>query len=238
MEHIIADIQAFFVEYPLLAYLLRIFAATACGALVGWERTKRSKEAGIRTHCIIACAAALIMIISKYGFADLLNEMGYQAGTRGADPSRVAAQVVTGISFLGAGVIFKNGNTVKGLTTAAGIWAMAAVGMACGAGMYSVAFLVTFLILAIQLIMHKFNVGNDAYSNSEIRMTLVDTPEIRQALKEKQEELGITVVSSRITACGDQTLNMILQVRLKKSIPFSDVVKFMDEHPEIKSLSV
>ena len=178
------------------------------------------------------------MIISKYGFEDLLTEMGYQAGTRGADPSRIAAQVITGISFLGAGVIFKNGNTVKGLTTAAGIWAMAAVGMACGAGMYSVAFLVTFLILAIQLIMHKFNVGNDAYSNSEIRMTLEDTPEIRKALQEKQKELDITVVSSRITACGDNTLNMILQVRLKKSIPFSDVVKFMDEHPEIKSLSV
>ena len=148
MEQYIQEIQAFFGQYPLLAYLVRILAATLCGALVGLERTKRSKEAGIRTHCIIACAAALIMIISKYGFADLLGEMGYQAGTRGADPSRIAAQVITGISFLGAGVIFKNGNTVKGLTTAAGIWAMAAVGMACGAGMYSVAFLVTFLILA------------------------------------------------------------------------------------------
>ena len=238
MEQYIQEIQAFFGQYPLLAYLVRILAATLCGALVGLERTKRSKEAGIRTHCIIACAAALIMIISKYGFADLLGEMGYQAGTRGADPSRIAAQVITGISFLGAGVIFKNGNTVKGLTTAAGIWAMAAVGMACGAGMYSVAFLVTFLILAVQLIMHKFNVGNDAYSNSEIRITLVDTPEIRQALKEKQKEWGITVISSRVTACGDNTLNMILQVRLKKTIPFSEAVKFMDEHPEIKSLSV
>ena len=238
MEQILNDIDAFFQQYPVLIYLIRILAATVCGAFVGLERTKRSKEAGIRTHSIIACAAALIMIISKYGFADLLTELGYQAGTRGADPSRIAAQVITGISFLGAGVIFKNGNTVKGLTTAAGIWAMAAIGMACGAGMYGVAFTVTFLIIAIQLLMHKFNVGNDAYSNSEIRMTLVDTPEIRTALKEKQKELGITVISSRVTACGDNTLNMILQVRLKQTIPFYEVVKFMDEHPEIKSLSV
>jgi len=238
MEQFIANVRAVFDQYPILVYLVRILAATACGAFVGLERTKRSKEAGIRTHSIIACAAALIMIISKYGFADLFTEMGFQEGTRGADPSRIAAQVITGISFLGAGVIFKNGNTVKGLTTAAGIWAMAAIGMACGAGMYSVAFLVTVLIIAIQLVMHKFNVGNDAYSNSEIRITLVDTPEIRQALKEKQKELGITVISSRVTACGDNTLNMILQVRLKQTIPFSEVVKFVDEHPEIKSLSV
>ena len=239
MEEFFKSINLFFETYPLATYLIRIMAATLCGAIIGLERTKRSKEAGIRTHCIISCAAALIMIISKYGFADLLSEVGeFTEGTRGADPARIAAQVVTGISFLGAGVIFKNGNTVKGLTTAAGIWAMAAVGMACGAGMYVVAFFVTGLIVAVQLLMHRYNVGNDAYSNSEIRITLVDTPEIRAALKEKQSELGITIISSRITSCGDNTLNMILQVRLKSTIPFSEVVKFMDEHPEIKSLSV
>ena len=104
--------------------------------------------------------------------------------------------------------------------------------------MYNVAFLVTALIVAVQLIMHYFNVGNDAYSNSEIRITMVDTPEARAALKQKQEEWGITIINSRITSCGDNTLNMILQVRLRNRIPFSEVVKFMDEHPEIKSLSV
>lgn len=239
MEQFISQVLAFFAANPLLTYLIRILTAAFCGAIIGFERTKRSKEAGIRTHCIIAVGAALIMIISKYGFADLLSQAGtFTEGTRGADPGRIAAQVVTGISFLGAGVIFKNGNTVKGLTTAAGIWAMAAVGMACGAGMYGVAFLVTAVIVGVQLVMHRFSVGNDAYSNSEIRITLVDSPEIRMALKEKQKELGITIISSRITACDNNTLNMILQVRLKQKIPFTDVVDFMDQHPEIKSLSV
>lgn len=239
MEEILNYIQTAFQQYPVLTYLVRILAATLCGAIVGLERTKRSKEAGIRTHCIIACAAALAMIVSKYGFADLLGSSGeFIEGTKGADPSRIAAQVVSGISFLGAGVIFKNGNTVKGLTTAAGIWAMAGVGLACGAGMYGVAFFVTALIVLVHLVLHRFNVGNDAYSNSEIRMTIVDTPEIRTALKEKQKELGITIISSRVTSCGDNTLNMILQVRLKSTIPFNEVVKFMDEHPEVKSLSV
>lgn len=238
MEAILNQIQSFFDLHPLLVYLVRILAATLCGAIIGFERTKRSKEAGIRTHCIIAVGAALIMIISKYGFADLVNAVGFTEGTRGADPGRIAAQVVTGISFLGAGVIFKNGNTVKGLTTAAGIWAMAAVGMACGAGMYGIAFVVTLVILAVQLIMHWFNVGNDAYSTGEIRITFVDTPEIRAELKKKQKELGIDIISSRISAGADGTMTMNLQVRMKSTIPFSEVVSFMDQHPEIKSLSV
>ena len=117
-----------------LDFLVRILAACFCGACIGFERTKRFKEAGIRTHIIVCCAAALIMIVSKYGFADLTYPDGSVFnGTRGADPARIAAQVVSGISFLGAGVIFKNGSTVKGLTTAAGIWATAGIGLALGA---------------------------------------------------------------------------------------------------------
>ncbi|MBR6793880.1 MAG: MgtC/SapB family protein [Clostridia bacterium] len=225
--------------HPLLEAVIRLSASLICGFIIGLERTKRSKEAGIRTHCIIASASALIMLVSKYGFADMVDAAGNAlAGTRGVDPSRIAAQVVSGISFLGAGVIFKNGNTVKGLTTAAGIWATAGVGLACGAGMYAIAFAVTLMILIVQLLMHRFSIGNDAYSTSEIRITMVDTPEIRAALKAKQVELGISITNSRITTCGDNTLNLILQVRLKEAIPFRTVMQFMDEHPEIKSLSI
>ncbi|MBQ8599893.1 MAG: MgtC/SapB family protein [Clostridia bacterium] len=239
MNEFIQAVSAAFNAQDLLGYFLRIAVATFCGVVIGWERTKRSKEAGIRTHCIIACASALIMVISKYGFADMVDAAGNAlAGTRGVDPSRIAAQVVSGISFLGAGVIFKNGNTVKGLTTAAGIWATAGVGLACGAGMYRVALIVTALILVVQLLMHKFSVGNDAYSNGEIRITLVDTPEIRAALKQKQKELGIEITNTRITAGSDDTLTFVLQVRLKRPISFKEVMQFMEQHPEIKSLSV
>jgi putative Mg2+ transporter-C (MgtC) family protein len=240
METLIQNIANFLDEKSVWIFMLRIAFATFCGALVGLERTKRSKEAGIRTHTIIAAASALIMIISKYGFADLaLAEDGAVfAASRGVDPASIAAQIVSGISFLGAGVIFRNGNTVKGLTTAAGIWATAAIGMACGSGMYTMAIVVTLLIVAVQLLMHHFSVGNDAYSTGEIRIVMVDTPEIRKVLKEKQEDLGITVVSSRITCCGDNTINLILQVRMKNAIPFDAVMKFVDQHPEIKSLSI
>lgn len=144
-----------------------------CGACIGFERSKRFKEAGVRTHIIVCCAAALIMIISKYGFADLTAADGaVYNGTRGADPARVAAQAVSGISFLGAGVIFKNGNTVKGLTTAAGIWATAAIGLAVGAGMYWVGLFVTLLIAVFQISMHRFTVGADSFCTSRVQFTV------------------------------------------------------------------
>lgn len=89
--------------YDNLEFLIRLLLSAALGALVGLERSKRRKEAGIRTHCIIACTSALFMIVSKYSFLDCVT----LDGLRGADPARIAAQVVSGISFLGAGVIFK-----------------------------------------------------------------------------------------------------------------------------------
>ena len=113
-----------------LEFLIRIVLAAILGAMVGLERTKQQKDAGIRTHCIVALTSAVFMILSKYAFIDVVA----LAGSKGADPSRIASQVVTGISFLGAGVIFKNANfAIKGLTTAAGMWATSAIGMAIGA---------------------------------------------------------------------------------------------------------
>ena len=106
---------------------LRLVISCLCGAAIGIERSRRFKEAGIRTHIIVCCASALMMVVSKYGFVDLVqNGMDY-AGTKGADPARIAAQVVSGISFLCAGVIFKNAGTIKGLTTAAGVWITAGI---------------------------------------------------------------------------------------------------------------
>ena len=132
-------------------YILRIIAAGACGILIGLERKNRSKEAGVRTHCMVACASALMMIITKYGFADM--QIGAE-GVRGADGARIAAQVVSGIGFLGAGMIFVHKNTITGLTTAAGVWATAGVGLAIGAGMYVVGICAAFIIVLTQIILH------------------------------------------------------------------------------------
>ena len=138
-----------------LQYFARVILAAICGIAIGYERKNRAKEAGIRTHCIVACAAALIMVVSKYGFFDLI-ESAYREGVEvKLDPSRIASCIVSGVGFLGAGMIFVQKQTVKGLTTAAGIWATAGIGMAIGAGLYIIGILVTILILFAQFLLHK-----------------------------------------------------------------------------------
>ena len=126
-----------------LEFFIRIVLAAVLGALVGLERSKRQKEAGVRTHCIIACTSALFMILSKYAFVDLVSVNGL----RGADPARIAAQVVSGIGFIGAGTIIIHRQLVRGLTTAASLWATAGIGLAAGGHMYVVAGAATVLTL-------------------------------------------------------------------------------------------
>lgn len=126
-----------------LKYLIGILVAVVLGFAIGFERKLRYKEAGIRTHTIVCVGAALLMVVSKYAFE------GQQA-----DASRVAAQIVSGIGFLGAGIIMFRGQKMHGLTTAAGIWATAGVGMAAGAGLYVVATGATVIIIAVQCICH------------------------------------------------------------------------------------
>lgn len=126
--------------------LVRLLVAAICGFAIGFERKSRSKEAGIRTHTIVSLASCLMMILSKYAFADLGDHF---------DGARIAAQVVTGIGFLGAGMIVYRKDMLHGLTTAAGIWATAAIGMSFGAGMYVVGLACTFMVIVLQVILHR-----------------------------------------------------------------------------------
>ena len=115
-------------------YILRIVIAALLGGAIGLEREYRAKGAGFRTHFLVALGSALLMVLSQYGFMDLLVENADKSIR--LDPSRIAAQVVSGIGFIGAGTIIFQKHVVKGLTTAAGIWVVGAIGMGCGAGMY------------------------------------------------------------------------------------------------------
>lgn len=113
--------------------LLRLGAAAALGGAIGIERELRDREAGFRTHLLVSLGAALFTLVSAYAWTDFTFS---QAGGVTFDPTRIAAQIVTGIGFLGAGAIIRQGLSVRGLTTAATLWIVAAVGMACGAGFY------------------------------------------------------------------------------------------------------
>lgn len=122
--------------------LLDILLAVVLGFTIGIERKLRSKEAGIRTHTIVCVGSALLMVVSKYAFGDA------------ADSARVAAQIVSGVGFLGAGMIVYKRNEVYGLTTAAGVWATAGVGMACGGRLYYVAIGATVILIGFQFLFH------------------------------------------------------------------------------------
>jgi putative Mg2+ transporter-C (MgtC) family protein len=121
---------------------LRITLSGIMAGVIGLERELHSKEAGLKTHFLVGVGSALIMVVSKYGFYDIVNINGIAL-----DPSRIAAQVVSGISFLGAGTIIFEKHYIRGLTTAAGIWATAGIGLAIGAGMYEIGIFSTILVL-------------------------------------------------------------------------------------------
>jgi putative Mg2+ transporter-C (MgtC) family protein len=125
--------------------LARLALAAVLGAAIGFERELREREAGLRTHLLVCLGSALFTIVSAYGFHEFLTSGGAVVRT---DPTRIAAQIVTGIGFLGAGAIIRQGISVRGLTTAATLWVAAAIGMAAGAGYYSGAVLGTVLTLA------------------------------------------------------------------------------------------
>ena len=136
-------------------FILRITIAAVLGGIIGLEREYRSKEAGFRTHFLVALGSALFMVISAYGFEGALISPEHRL-----DVSRIAAQVVTGIGFIGAGTIIFQKHMVKGLTTAAGLWVTAAIGLTCGGGMYLLAISSTVLVLisleAFNWILHRF----------------------------------------------------------------------------------
>ena len=124
-------------------FIIRILVATVLGAIIGLDREYRTKAAGFRTHVLVAIGSALFMIISVHGFDDMPKDQM----TLRMDPARIAAQVVTGIGFIGAGTIIFQKNVVRGLTTAAGLWVTAAIGLACGVGMYVLAIVTTVLVM-------------------------------------------------------------------------------------------
>lgn len=124
-------------------FIIRILAAAVIGGVIGLEREYRAKEAGFRTHFLVALGSALFMVVSQFGFEQTDGGTGHVS----LDPSRVASQVVTGIGFIGAGIIIFQKHAVRGLTTAAGLWVTSAIGLACGSGLYFLAFITMILVL-------------------------------------------------------------------------------------------
>ncbi len=219
-------------------FIFRIIFACLCGAAIGFERTMRFKEAGIRTHIIVCCTGSLIMIVSKYGFADLTDAAGNAfSGVRGADPARVAAQVVSGVSFLGAGIIFRNGTSIRGLTTAAGIWATAGIGLAIGAGMYPLGLVATITIALIQFIMHKYTMTEDSMILGQVHCTVENTDNFRDNLNDFITTNKLQVIMSRISINNDGSTTYDMTFRMFNNMTLTTLSSFFESNEGVREVS-
>ncbi|KRL04460.1 MgtC/SapB family protein [Liquorilactobacillus oeni] len=135
-----------------IEWCLRLVLATICGGIIGYERRSKMKAAGVRTHILVTMGSALIMIVSKYAFFDIAQKNGMSL-----DPSRISAQVVSGIGFIGAGAILTKHKIIDGLTTATGLWVAAGIGLALGSGMYTIAIAATACVLLTQVVISRID---------------------------------------------------------------------------------
>lgn len=213
-----------------LEYMLRMVIAAICGGIIGYERSRRRKEAGLRTHMIVAVGAALLMIISKYGFLDVLDVPGMRV-----DASRIAANVITGISFLGAGVIFVRDASIKGLTTAAGLWAMAGVGLAIGAGMYTVGIFATILIMVVQVFTHGNLQRLDGPVYETVCITYKNDPDRLEELKKQLKERNILIHHIHMEKMKDGEIKVELEVSREHAITCTDLADIFVADENIKS---
>ncbi|MBR6542359.1 MAG: MgtC/SapB family protein [Anaerotignum sp.] len=213
-----------------LEYLLRMVIAAVCGGIVGYERSRRRKEAGLRTHIIVAVGSALLMIVSKYGFMDVLEIPGMRV-----DAARIASNVITGISFLGAGVIFIRDVSIKGLTTAAGLWAMAGIGLAIGAGMYGVGIFATVLIMLIQIFTHGSLQKLDGPIYETFSITYKDAPGGLEELKQQLKDRNILIHHMQMEKLEDGAVKVKLEVSREHTITATDLADIFVNDDNIKS---
>ena len=187
-----------------LELIIRLVLAGLLGGIIGYERETRAKGAGIRTHFLVALASALFMLVSQYGFE----------GTDRFDAARIAAQVVSSIGFIGAGIIIFQKNSVRGLTTAAGLWVTSAIGLSVASGMYTLALVTTALVLICLETMHFYTVkGGDRVHN----VTLSSPDE--KALTEAMRQLEGRIEKFTFTRDSDlYKLDLILRSPRKETV--------------------
>lgn len=228
--------KEFLTETLQLQFVFRIFLAGICGMIIGLERRNRSKEAGIRTHFVVACGAALMMVVSKYAFFDVISKGIYEGVEVRLDPSRIASTIASGIGFLGAGMIFVHRNTITGLTTAAGIWATSGVGMAIGAGLYSIGICATVLILSAQIILHKNFRWIRLPKAKVLVIKEVNEENFQESITKKLEELSILIRDVSIDSDSENsTRKYTFHIEMPYEVTEESVVSVLPYQVSLKS---
>lgn len=213
-----------------LRHVISILIACACGGAIGYERKARNKQAGVKTHIIVALTSALMMILSKEAFLD----------TPSYDTSRVAAQIVSGISFIGGGIIFTRDKKISGITTAAGIWATAGIGMAIGANFWIFGIFCSLIVVLVQLVTHS-NIRNHVIYQVKI---LIETNDITLPGR-IYSKLGVFDFRKSNVELKEQLDNgsydILISIENDKEISVVDVEKFLfeyDKNLKIKELKL
>ena len=212
----------------LAGVVVRMFLAVLCGGIIGLERESKRRSAGFRTHTLICIGATLTTLTSQY-------LMGLGLTT---DPARLGAQVIAGMGFIGAGaIIVTSRRQVKGLTTAAGIWTTAAVGLAIGSGLYTVGICATALMIFFQLIMHKFFSRLENTVN-EFSVTVNNSPNVVSDFRAKLKQNNITVEKCKMTRNPDQTITLDITIKKARTTSMDEIMLIADNDENIISVDI
>ncbi|MBQ6026846.1 MAG: MgtC/SapB family protein [Lachnospiraceae bacterium] len=229
-QNIFEDIFGLPFQFELV---LRIVLSCLAGAIIGYERKKKEKVAGMRTHIIAAMASTLFCICSKYSYFDVTGFEGIQV-----DASRIAANIVTGICFLGAGMIFVKNHAIKGLTTAAGVWAVSGIGMCFGNGLYIVAFAATVIMIMMQYTLYNYMDNFEGRQAAECNVVIRDGDEHMEEFLDalKKDDPHIKVLG--LTKSDDGSFTIRLGYHTGKLGVDTDVWKFVKEYPYVTSCNI
>lgn len=211
-------------------FVLRLFVAAMLGGAIGLEREYRAKEAGFRTHFLVALGSGLFMILSQFGFDDVLTHYKNVS----LDPSRIASQVVTGIGFIGAGTIIFQKHVVRGLTTAAGLWVTSAIGMTAGAGMYVLSIATTVLVLlcleALYFILQHFGARNITVTFSTLKEENIQP--VLQRLRDKEIIIDSYEMTRKDTSSGHYFV-VTMEMKFKRKRYKNHLLNFMAEFENV-----
>ena len=226
-------VQLFYDNFE-IEIILRLILACACGLVVGSDRSRRHKTAGIRTYLIVAGGACVYAMVSKYGFLDIVGH-----GDSYVDVSRVASSIVTGVGFLGAGAILTRENHVEGLSTAAGMWVMAAVGACIGIGMYVVAIFTTALMLFVMVIFKSERLPHIVPTDmGRLSVTMDDDMGAVKILEAMLYERNIDILSTYIKSHKDGTVSFSFSVIMPDTIDVAETVTQIYKATGAKSIDL
>ncbi|TGB00945.1 MgtC/SapB family protein [Halobacillus salinus] len=209
-------------------YAVRLLSAIALCGLIGFEREIKNQSAGFRTHILVGVGACMMMLLSLYGFEDVIDKHDHIR----FDPARIPSYVISGIGFLGAGTIMVHGVTIRGLTTAASIWTVAGIGLVIGAGMYDIAILSTLVVLLSLMFLNKIEKRKMAENGKQrVKIIVSYEGEIREVLT-LLDQPGITLRSSQLKK-GQPVHTIVFDVEVKGKDKINKLIQYISERPSV-----